>query len=405
MAENYYRYTENNSIISVDTSTLLQDVQNEWISVFGESLSLDPSTPQGRIIEMEVANRKSTLELCALMANQINPYYSTGQGLDAIGALFGKKRKFATQTIVLCYLTGTPNSVIPADSQAKTSAGDIFYTPNNITLDSTGNASAYFYSVEKGAIPCEIETLTEIVTQVVGWNTINNPSSAIIGQPKENDTVFRERILASRYSGVALQDAIKGKLNGIDGVLGFAFYNNYEDTAVTWGDVVSVPAHSICVIIQGGDDEEIATALFDTVSIGCGYTAISGLSTTVNVPYKAGFFTLQYPITFNRPEIVNIICKVQISENNYTGSNIQQDIKNALLNWANNQVDNVEGLQIGSTIFTYEIGAALSQQMPEIIVRNVQIAEENGTLSNNPITLDITQLGSLIADNITVEVI
>lgn len=408
MAENnnsYYKYIANNSIITVDTSRLLQDVQNEWISVFGESLNLDPSTPQGRIIEMEVNNRKSMLEICAMVSNQINPFYSTGQGLDAIGALFGRSRKFATETTVLCYIAGNPNTVIPANSQAKTTAGDIFYTPNDINIDTTGNASAYFYSLEKGAIPCEINTLTEIVTQVVGWESIINPANAIIGQAQESDSSFRERILASRYSGVALQDAVKGRLHNIDGVLGFAFYNNVEDQSVMWDNTVSVPAHSIAVIIQGGADADIANALFETVGIGCGYTAISGQSTTVNVPYKAGFFTVNYPITFNRPEIVDIICKIQVSANEYTGTNLEQDIIDSLLNWANNQVDNVEGLQIGSSIYTYEIGAGLSQQIPEIIVRNVQIALENGTLSNDPITLDITQVGSLTAENITVEII
>lgn len=407
MANNnsYYKYVDNNSIITVDTSTLLQDVQSEWVSVFGESINLDPSTPQGRMIEMEVNNRKSMLEICAMVANQINPYYSTGQGLDAIGALYGKKRKFATQTIVLCYLSGNPNTIIPADSQAKTTAGDIFYTPNAITLDATGNASGYFYSYENGAIPCKLNTLTEIVTQVVGWESINNPSSAIIGQEQESDAVFRDRIFSSRYSGVALQDAVKSKLQGIDGVLDFAFYNNYESTSILWDNTVTVPAHSICVIIQGGDDDEIAKALFDTVSTGCGYGAITGQSTIVNVPYQAGFFNIQYPITFNRPDLVNIECKVQVSVNNYTGTDIESDIKTSLLNWANNQVDNVEGLRIGSTIYTYEIGAALSQEIPEIIIRNVQIAEEDGTLSNDPITLDITEVGVLTAENITVEII
>jgi hypothetical protein len=153
--QTYFNYN-NTGVITVDTSKLISDVQQEYIAVFGESLNLDPSTPQGRLIEIEANSRKQILSLNAMIANQININYATGQGLDGLGSLFGRKRKVAISTSVLCYLTGSAGTVIPANSQAKTIAGDVFYTPNNITIDSTGNASAYFYSLVAGEIPCEI---------------------------------------------------------------------------------------------------------------------------------------------------------------------------------------------------------------------------------------------------------
>lgn len=404
MANSYYNYINNGSIITVDTSNLIKDVQNEYISVFGESLNLDPSTPQGRLIEIEANSRKGQLEINAMVANQINLKYATGQGLDALGSLYGRNRRVATSTVTLCYLSGSADTVIPADSQAKTSAGDVFYTPNSITLDNTGNATAYFYSLEQGEIPCEVNTLTEIVTEVVGWDSINNPAGATIGNNQESDNNFRTRIEKSKYSGIGLLGDVESALNSLEDIISYYIYNNGENEAITIEDNVTCNAHSVLVIVQGGDDEEIAEALFKTVSAGCGYTALSGQETVVNIVKNIGTMQSTYPITFNKPLPVEFICKVTVGANNYTGSNLENDIKNAINNWANNQVAGVDGLILGTDVYAFEIGSAISSQIPEIIIKNVEIALIGGELSNSPITININQIGVITNDNITVEI-
>jgi uncharacterized phage protein gp47/JayE len=398
-----YKYIENGNIIIPDTSEILQDVQNEYLEVFGDSLNLDPSTPQGRLIEIEVNSRVKLLNLCTMIANQINPNYATGQGLDAIGSLFGRNRNSATNTETLCYLTGTPNAVIPANSKAKTRAGDVFYNPNRITFDDLGNATGYFYSVEKGEIPCEINTLTEIVTQVVGWNTINNPVAPILGSKQESDKNFKNRVLQSRYGGIGLLGDVKSRLRNIDNIKSFFVYNNGNDYSVTV-DTIQIDRHSILVIVQGGADSDIANALFETVSAGCGYTAISGQSQVVQVPDTINNTTVQYPITFNRPQNVEFKCSVSVRRNNYTGNDLESAVKTAILDWANNQNNEVDGLLLGTDIYSFEIGSAISNQIPEIVVKNVQIAKVNDTLSYTPIEIKVNQLGVITANNITVEI-
>lgn len=398
----YYQYIDGDSIIIPDTSRILEDVQAEWVTVFGSALSLDPSTPQGRIMELSVSARKGTLELCALIANQINPYYATGQFLDGQGALFGLNRIKSTQTVTLANVGGVPGTLIPAGSQAKTEAGDVFYTPNDVTIAESGSQSAYFYSVESGAIPAAVDTLTKIVTPVIGWETINNQTAPILGIPQESDIAFRNRIMASRYSGIALFDAIQSKLNTLDDVIGYAIYNNPTGSSVVWDSKVTVPAHSICLFIQGGDDNEIANVLFETVTAGCGYTAYSDQSTTVSISYQAGVATIPAVVTFNRPAETNIKCQVTVKRNKYTGSDLEADVKNAVIAWANNQVEGVDGLKIGTPVYSYEIGAAVSQRIPEIIVQDVKIALESGTLSNAAIPIDVTQAAVLPNENITI---
>lgn len=87
MAEdNYYRYVSETGLIVPDTSEIKNDVENEWRTQFGNDIDLTESTVQGRIIDLETKARMNTIGLCALVANQINIDYATGQYLDAIGS-------------------------------------------------------------------------------------------------------------------------------------------------------------------------------------------------------------------------------------------------------------------------------------------------------------------------------
>lgn len=408
MADNkFYKFERNGSLIIPDTSEILKGVQAEWTNIFGSTLNLDPSTPQGRIIELIANNRKQTLELCALMANQINPYYSAGQSLDALASLFGVNRKVGVATSVLCEVHGTAGTIIPSGSKAKTAAGDIFITLQSIYIDNSGDGYGVFYSEEKGNIPCAVGALNEIVTQVVGWQSIRNNVAAVLGSVEENDTDFRQRIINMRYSGVSLLESVKSALYKVPDIIDFAFYNNASNYPYVWDGVVTIPPHSICVVVYGGDDTNIAKSLFETVTIGCGYAAINAtLKREVEITYSSGNYETVYPIIFNRPQPVNIACKITVARNKYAGENIVEDIKNAISSWGNNEVENVEGLTIGSTVYTYEIGAAVSQQMPEIVVRDVQIGlKSDGTYSNASLDFNITQLPALNEADIIVEVV
>ena len=172
---------------------------------------------------------------------------------------------------------------------------------------------------------------------------------------------------------------------------------------VTFDDV-TIDRHSVLVIVQGGSDEDVANALFKKVSAGCGYTIISGQSRNVTVVDYVNNIPVQYQIRFNRPQNVEIKCSVSVGRNNYTGNDLENAVKTAILDWANNQNNEVDGLILGTDIYSYEIGSAISNQIPEIVIKDVQIAKINDTLSSSPITIKINELGVITANNITVEI-
>lgn len=397
-----YTYINSQGVIVPDTSTVQEQVTQDLVNVFGQDLDTTPETVEGRFIQCLTDYRTNTLAINAQNANQINLRYATGRFLDAIGAFFGLDRISATSSRVLATVTGVENTVIPAGSQAKTTNGDIFYAENDITIGLTSSATGYFLSLEKGQIPCSAHSLNKIVNAVLGWETIDNTASANEGTKQESDDDFRQRIEDARYKGISLLEAIKAKLVNVDNVKSCFAYDNYTNQTITY-DGVDIDAHSLVVIVDGGANQDIAEAIFKAKTGGTGYTAISGQSVTVNV--VDGAFNVTYPVTFNRPEIKAFKISIQVKNISYEGSDLAGDIKAAIMNWADNKVEGVDGLKIGQNISSFEIAAAVSQQIPEIYVKDCKTAFIGGTLSTSELTITIAQIGEIEESNITVTVV
>ena len=350
---------------------------------------------------METLSRVGVVGFNALVANQINIDYATGQFLDAIGAFYGVSRRGATRTRVFATITGVSGTIIQAGSLAKTTVGDLFYLENTTTIPVGGTTTAYFLSQETGAIPCATGTLTTIVSQTVGWETVSNPTAAEIGYDMESDSAYKKRIKAARYTGTALTDSIKSKLQLIDGVKSSFAIDNGKSSSIVY-DGITIDPHSLLVIVDGGTNEDIAKALFNSISGGCGYTAITGQSVTVQI--TDGAYGIVYDITFNRPDVLDIDVVIDVSQNEYTGLDLEGDVKQAILNWASGNVANVDGLSIGQNVSPFEIAAAVSDQIPSLYVKNVRICLHGGTPATTELTCTIAEIYSIALSNITVNV-
>ena len=61
MADDLITYITSSGIIVPNTDNVIPELQTEWTRQFGVQISLDSSTPQGRIIETQAMVRKGTL--------------------------------------------------------------------------------------------------------------------------------------------------------------------------------------------------------------------------------------------------------------------------------------------------------------------------------------------------------
>lgn len=405
MAE-YYDYVTGRGVIVPDTSTVLGDVQDEFKAVFGGDLDVSPETVQGRIIEMITRSRLFTIQACAYVSNMLNLNTANGFVLDDLGSLFLLSRQPATYTTVSVVLSGVNGTIVPEGTRLKSTGGEIFVNTEDFTIGGELNY-ATFRAENKGVVACPANTLTIILDAVNGLETANNPGSGILGRELESDSAFRIRIRDSlNVNSIAVISAIKANLEQIQGVVGTYLYDNYSGSDVVVDDI-TVPAHSILAIVDGGEKEEIAQVLYNKKTIGTGY-----LSTTTDPDIEIVTETVldpvygtAYVVKFARPKIVNLDVEITVARQNYTGSDLESDVKNAIVEWAEGKNDEVDGLKIGVDVSPFEISAAVSSVLPEIFIRDCQIAKHGDSPSASIVTMDVAEKGAIIAGNITVTVI
>jgi uncharacterized phage protein gp47/JayE len=399
MIGNYYFITQQ-GIIVPDVAAIQEVVVEEYKAAFGQDLVTTPDTPQGALIAAEVLARISVARNMAAIANQINPNVAEGQFIDSIWSLTGGKRFQGRRTLVTgVQLSGVAGAIIPTGALAKMPASDeLFRLVSGVTLDLTGNAVGIFQAVNVGAIAVNAGALTQIVTGVLGWESVTNPVAGDVGSGIESDEQARKRRrLTLALQGYGTTQAISSRLNDIPEVKSRSIRENVTNAPAVI-DGIPLVAHSVWVCVDGATDQQVAEALLATKSAGCNWNG----ATTVNVTDP--FSGQVYPVTFDRPTLVDIMVQVTIKGGSSVASPIQA-VKDAILAYANG-LTNEQGFVLGTDVSAFELAGAVSRAQPELFVNDAQVA----LLSGSPVWLTliaiaINEKAALDAINISVNIV
>ena len=405
-----YKYVQNEGIIVPNTEDILTDVRKEYKNIFGEDLSVEESTPQGRLIEMEVASRKGCLSINALVANMLNPEKSFGVFLDSYGALFNVSRQGALATIVYCKLSGVAGTIIPAGSQAQDTAGNIYVIAGETEIGDNGVVYVNFANVQTGAIPCVAGSLNIILTQVQGWEGITNESIGTLGYDVESDAEYRIKIdkTKTKYSQGAVA-SIEGALYAVDGVKSYFIYENPDGINKTNRDDNIIPvgetslAHSIMVWVYGANAEgtfyqDVANAILNKKSAGCGYSSVRNDDYVHSILAENGQL-----VVFNTAEPLPIFINVIVKNISYTGYDLAHAISEVLQNYFAGNLENQKGVQIGQEISAFELSNIISSNLG-VKVELLQIGTSQNSLTSNPIPVPCSQIATVNPENITITI-
>lgn len=399
----YYDYITGQGVIVPDTSVVLAEVQNEFKEIFGDDLDLTPTTPQGRLIELFQRNRTFCIQICALVSNMLNLNRASGFVLDDLGSLFLIERQAATNTTTTVILGGVPGTIVPAGTRLQSTDGDIFTNDQSVTIGADGTVQVEYRSVESGPVPCVSDTLTTILDAVNGLETATNPSIPTLGRDLESDAEFRARIKNSlNINSIAILSAIKSNLESVPGVTDSYCYDNYTGSSETI-DGISVPAHSLLACVEGGSAIDVAKVLYEKKTIGTGYIAAGDGVISQTVIDEA--FGTSYTVRFIRPIQTAIDVEITVSRQGYSGSDIEQAVKDAVMKWYNGEIDGVDGIKIGKSVSPFEISAAVSDVIPEIFITSVKVAEHGETAEATTLTFGAVHKAVLEEENITVTVV
>lgn len=375
MANNFignYSYNDIGVIIP-ETSEILETVQQEYKGALGEDLSLEESTPQGRLIDTETQARQSTIRFNAAMANSmINIRLCSGPALDAWGTNFDVPRNGATSSTVTVLVTGVADTVIPAGSQALDVNGIIWNAQSEIIIGQNGSATGTFECSQTGEISLGVNELTVIVTGstsgVNGWETITNTSVATLGSEKESDAAYFLRIIASIFSGTALFGNYSTAAYSVPGVNDVYLQENPYGTPLIL-DGITIPAHSVFVCVDGGNSYDVAYALYEVKSAGCGWTG----NTTVIVTDKV-FNTLN-TVMYESPQAAAFKFNIKATSLNNSNADLETTIQNIIIDYFSGVYSNIGYPKqiIRANISPFTVASLLNSQLNGVNINSVEV--------------------------------
>lgn len=367
---------------------ILVEYQSLFKTIFGD-INTDPSSPQGQII---TSLTQVDLATISYLENLANAFFFGGSGdfLDKWAwNLYRVVRKNGTASSVMIKITGEPSTDIPADFIVSDGSENyIIEAPTRI--GENGEVIAKFNNININDFVAKANTITQIVTNIDGVERVNNDSNAIPAILRETDAELFNRCL---YFGSTATNAsfrsILANVAQVKGVNRLAGAENVLNTAQTINGVELTP-HSICIVVDGGDDEAIAKAIQDSKATGC--DMVGDIETALYIDKQ------KYIYRFYRPTQVALQAQVTISEANtaYIRSDFEKITKEALANFINH-------LDIAKTITQPLLSNALIKIVgSDFNIDDLQFSKKSENLAYSPINLKLNEVAIISLDDIEV---
>lgn len=329
------------------------------------------------------------------LAKQMNPYTAEGEFQDALYALIGLTRRYATYTVVTRTIEGTANLVCPVGSIRfkNASTEDIFELNTAVTLDAEGKATGSFTAIELGGVELDSSAVLEIIDAPDGvsgvYYSVGNVTN--IGDDYEDDAEFRLRWIAT--ASVLPTSKTEGGLRSAlldlaDEPSSLKIRQNRTGSAIG-----NLPAHSMNIIIKSGySDTVIAQRILDHLTdgvwlVGVGVSGVEDVTETLKDSEGT-----DVDIIFTRAQATPIKFNVEVTLN--SGYTLDANkIKSTI-------IDNFD-YKLGEKVVANDSYQYLNALESIDYVNTLQVSLDGVTYSN-VVNLQYYQYGTVQASDITV---
>jgi len=206
-------------------------------------------------------------------------------GLEAISSEYGIARTTAVEAVGICTATGTTGTIIPAGTQLRSAADQVYETDEDVTI-AAGVASLDFTAVAAGADGNDEAGITlTFVSPIVGVDTSVTVDADGIsgGADEETDDSLRTRVLARKrqppHGGAYFDyEAWALEVSGVTRAWSFPQYMGIGTIGVAFvrdDDVNIIPDSTQRATVRAYivEHEDPATG----ITVGCPVTAEPGL--------------------------------------------------------------------------------------------------------------------------------
>lgn len=243
-----------------DYPTTLAWLTAGYQAIYGADVVLTSDSQDGQWLAIQAKAIYDSAAQGASTFNSFSPTTAQGIGLDRVVKINGINRQSPTNSTVdltVVGQAGTTLGSIANPAQAIDTLSQIWNLPVT-TIPSGGTITVTATASLPGSLQAAANTVTGIYTPTLGWQTVNNATPASPGQPVQSDAELRIRQTESTANPSLT--VLEGTLGAVLNVTGVTFAQDYEnDTDTT--DANGLPPHSICIVVSGGADADIASAI------------------------------------------------------------------------------------------------------------------------------------------------
>ena len=216
-----------------------------------------------------------------------------------------------------------------------------------------------FGTEETGDIYLPDGVITSVVRADAGLAGVTNRCGYIPGRKQETDTEFRQSYADKIFnrSSMMLESIRSAILNNVQGAKSVAAYENNTNETVN-----SRPPHSIEIVVEGGDDTEIAKQIFEKKAAGIQTYG----SEEITIP---GDYDEDIVIRFNRPQNVYVWFAVSITA--LPGSTLPSNYASLLTDVL---LEKMDGLDAGDEVIPQTFMSDLYRVCPGIAYIDIALA-------------------------------
>ena len=269
--------------ITVDSTGVhvqsLSENSDEYVALLrgqlGDDLVGAAETADGQLAGVAALKLSEVSERISASHNATSRERAVGTQLDDFWSPLDVRRLTGSRTQVTARLTGTTGTRVPADSLAATASGDQFRATTEAQIV-VGGTLVEMEAIAVGATMVAAGELSQVVTNISGWDGITNPSAAVPGRPQESDDNYRiSGIIRAGHSAIGTLDSIRGALYEA-GVVGLNPQVHHDSVSVLVQNWFILP-HGALMVVEGGTDLAVTRTLLTHRPMGMPYmTAIVG---------------------------------------------------------------------------------------------------------------------------------
>ena len=299
----------NTGVIKDDPTVIRERLLNQAIEKV-EGFTNLPSGIQNNLLDESVLDIAEIQDMLANVMNSISPSYANDFIVRELGAAFGLKIKDKALSNTTITFYGLPGVVIPEGVAIGNADGSKkFITTKSDIINAAGQVSIYCEGADYYDTPTPANTLNVLLNKILNVTSCTNLNDAVESTPAETISEFRGRFQtraqANRSGTVAtLDNALKEVEGTVDRLC------TYKDSQIIKDGVKEAV---IEVVVGGGNDYQVALAIFNVLYPNIFVSNPSGDETNRTVNINVTFNGVNFPITYTRPKINQLSVSISLA--------------------------------------------------------------------------------------------